>query len=179
MARIKRRTIANNNIKAPEVKINSADKMMNIPDHVVKKDASTRTYDYNFSSRINIILKYLPFGIVANLFSILTYSLNDWKSIHLRILIVSVYLILRLLNISFASSRDSLTSLRMLNIQICHAWATKTIDEGNLCVILRDDRGSYKRIPCIIVWNSPMKLQILDGFSQNNPLFLIKDVGKA
>jgi len=81
------------------------------------------------------------------LFSILTDSLNDWKSIHLRILSVSVYLILRLLNISFESSRDILTSLRMLNIQICHAWATTIIDEGNLCVILRDERGSYKRIP--------------------------------
>ncbi|CAF0706710.1 unnamed protein product [Brachionus calyciflorus] len=40
MARIKRRTIANRNItklriniKAPEVKINSADEMMSIPDH--------------------------------------------------------------------------------------------------------------------------------------------------
>ncbi|RNA44500.1 hypothetical protein BpHYR1_019889 [Brachionus plicatilis] len=98
MARIKRRTIANRNITklrvnimAPEMKINRADEMMSIPDHViqtevVKKDASTQTYDYDFSSRINIILKYISFGSVANLFSILTDSLNDWKSIHLRIL---------------------------------------------------------------------------------------------
>ncbi|CAF1075363.1 unnamed protein product [Brachionus calyciflorus] len=135
MARIKRRTIANRNItklrvniKTPEVKINNADEMMSIPDHgiqteVVKKDASTQKYDYDFSSRINIILKYLSSEAV------------------------SVYLILRFLNISVESSRDILTSLRMLNIQICHAWATTIIDERNLCVILRDDRGSYKRIP--------------------------------
>ncbi|RNA09685.1 hypothetical protein BpHYR1_019625 [Brachionus plicatilis] len=100
MARIKRRTIANRNITklrvnimASEVKINRADEMMSIPDHViqtevVKKDASTQTYDYDFSSRINIILKYFSFGSVANLFSILTDSLNDWKSIHLIILSV-------------------------------------------------------------------------------------------
>ncbi|CAF1033591.1 unnamed protein product [Brachionus calyciflorus] len=153
MARIKRRTIAYRNItklrvniKAPEVKINSSNEMMSIPDHgiqteVVKKDASSQTYDYDFSSRINIMLKYLSFESVANLFCILTDSLNDWKSIHLRILSVSVYLILRLLNISFESSRDILTSIRMLNIQICHTWATTFIDEGNLCVILRVDRA--------------------------------------
>ncbi|CAF1042262.1 unnamed protein product [Brachionus calyciflorus] len=64
MARIKRRTIANRNIiklrvniKAPEVKINSADEMMSIPNHgiqteVIKKDASTQSYDYVESSRI-------------------------------------------------------------------------------------------------------------------------------
>ncbi|RNA12776.1 hypothetical protein BpHYR1_023870 [Brachionus plicatilis] len=103
MARIKRRTIANRNITklrvnilAPEMEINRANEMMSIPDHgiqteVVKKDASTQTYDYDFSSRINIILNYFSFGSVANLFSILTDSLNDWKSIHLRITNLSIF----------------------------------------------------------------------------------------
>ena len=32
-----------------------------------------------------------------------------------------------------------------MSIQTCHSWLKTIIDEDDLCVILRDDRGKYKR----------------------------------
>ncbi|CAF0907214.1 unnamed protein product [Brachionus calyciflorus] len=64
----------------------------------------------------------------------------------MRIISVAIYTILRILNIKFETCRLILESLNILSIRTCHSWVLTIIDEDDPCVILRDDRGCYKRI---------------------------------
>ena len=56
-----------------------------------------------------------------------------------------IYLTIRLCKIQYEEARLILLKLNLLSIQTCHSWLKTIIDEDALCVILRDDRGKYKR----------------------------------
>lgn len=119
---------------------------LGVQTEIVKKDASTQTSEFGNGSRLGIISKYFTFDSVANLISILMDGFSEFNSISMRVMSVIVYLLLRMSSISFESSRDYLLKLRLLSIQQCHLWVNTIVDEDDLCVILRDNRGTYKRI---------------------------------
>jgi hypothetical protein len=48
-------------------------------------------------------------------------------------------------NVKFEEKRDILTNLNLINIQTCHSWLLTIHEEDDLCVLLRDKRGRYKR----------------------------------
>jgi hypothetical protein len=114
--------------------------------NVEVRNASTQTSEIGTTNRLTMVLKKFNWNNIADLNSILIDSLGIWNSIYNRIFSVIFYLVLRLLNVSFESTREILANLRLMGIQRCHEWALTIIDEDDLCVVLRDKRGSYKRI---------------------------------
>jgi hypothetical protein len=65
------------------------------------------------------------------------------------------------------------------NIQTCHSWLKTIIDEDDLCVILRDDRGKYKRELFYELYPE-LKLQAksfaMENASQKKCSFIVKDL---
>ena len=53
---------------------------------------------------------------------------------------------MRLIRIGFETSRKLLNDLNLINVQTCQEWVNKIIENDDLCVVLEDKRGSYKRI---------------------------------
>ena len=53
--------------------------------------------------------------------------------------------ILNICNVQLEEVRLILLQLNLVNVQTCHSWLATIIDEDDLCVILRDFRGKYKR----------------------------------
>lgn len=98
-----------------------------------------KTYD-------TLLRKKFSFDNIRDFICILCDSIENFNSRHRRILSVLIYLLLRLVSIQFRVCRDILGQLNLLSIQYCHSWLLTIIDEDDLCVILRDKRGNYKRI---------------------------------
>ena len=53
---------------------------------------------------------------------------------------------MRLIGIGFETSRKLLNDLNLINVQTCQEWVNKIIENDDLCIVLEDKRGSYKRI---------------------------------
>ena len=87
----------------------------------------------------------LNFNNVADMLDILVDSCKEWNSTNNRILSVLIYLIVRLCGVKFEETRIILTQLNLLTIQTCHEWVLTVIEEDDLCCLLKDDRGKYKR----------------------------------
>ena len=92
------------------------------------------------------IKKSFNFDNIRDLICVLFDSIENFNSKHRRILSVLIYLLLRLVSIQFHLCRDILDQLGLLNIKQCHSWLLTIIDEDDICVILRDNRGNHKRI---------------------------------
>lgn len=69
---------------------------------------------------------------------------QDFDSI--RVLSVAIYMLLCLLNLSYEQCDQLLADLRLLGIKRCHEWVDTIIDEEDLCVVLRDQRGCHKHV---------------------------------
>lgn len=110
-----------------------------------RKNVSTQTLAIGSSKVLSSISKNFKWANVSDLLCVLVDKIPNWSSIHFRIVSVIVYLIIRLLGMSFESTRLILKILNLLNIQNCHEWVNTIIDEDDLCVILRETRGAYKR----------------------------------
>jgi len=113
---------------------------------IEKKDAWTQTSEYGNGSRLGIISKNFTIDTISNLICIFIDSITDFDSISLRVFSLIIYLLMRLFNLSYDYSRECLIKLRLLSIQQCHLWVNTIVEEDDLCVILKDNRGSYKRI---------------------------------
>lgn len=55
-------------------------------------------------------------------------------------------MLIRFLGVSFESTRSILRDLNLVSVRHCHEWVLTMYDEDDLCVVLRERRGSYKRI---------------------------------
>jgi len=111
-----------------------------------KQNKSVQTEPNELYNQINSVNKYLDFDNLADLFSILIDLCGQFNSIKLRVLSVTIYVLLRILNVPFSKCRLILDKLNLLTIQQCHEWALTIIDEDDLCVILRDRRVNHKQI---------------------------------
>lgn len=107
------------------------------------KDASTQTNEFGQSSELTAV-HYLDMSNVSDLICLLIDSIPKVNSIHIRQLSVIIYLILRLVNVTFQSCKDILNTLSLLSIQRCSAWVNTVLEEDDLCVILRDKRRAFK-----------------------------------
>lgn len=112
----------------------------------LKINKSTQTSSFGESQKLSSIQKFVNVGTVADMFSILMDHCGIINSVQIRVLSVTVYMLLRLLNIPFSQARQLLSDLRLTNAQACHEWVETIIDEDDLCVILRDRRGGHKLI---------------------------------
>lgn len=113
---------------------------------IMMKDASTQTFEYGSSNQLGAVLKYFSWNNLLDLISVFVDSVGNWSSIHHRLFSIILYVLIRFLDISFESTREILKYLNLLRIQTCHEWALTMIDEDDLCVVLRENRGSYKKI---------------------------------
>ncbi len=134
---------------------------------VVKTDAGVQTDPFycNILSVLGGLETNFTIESVQALLCIFTDSLNEYNSIHHRVLSTSIYLLLTLVGIPFNDCRDILRRLELLGIQRCHEWCETMIDEDDLTVILRDERGSYRQEKVFYVL-SQSKSHILSYFSQ-------------
>ena len=109
-------------------------------------DVSTQTYDFGEAKYLDIVSKYFCIERVTDLICLIIDSVNNWNSIHLRFLSVIFFIFVRLIGICFETSRKLLNDLNLINVQNCQEWVNKIIENDDLCVVLEDKRGSYKRI---------------------------------
>jgi hypothetical protein len=82
---------------------------------------------------------------VSDIIHVLIDSYQNWNSKNQRILSLIIYSTIRLCKIQYEEVRLILLKLNLLSIQTCLSWLKTIIDEDDLCVILRNDRGKYKR----------------------------------
>ena len=72
-----------------------------------------------------------------------------------------------------------LQHLNLLTIQTCHTLLLTIIDEDDLCAILRDNRGQYKRVLFYELY-SELEMQAksftLENASQKKCSFTVKDL---
>ncbi|RNA36334.1 hypothetical protein BpHYR1_001825 [Brachionus plicatilis] len=90
---------------------------------ITKTSSYTQTVNPGSSKVLNIISQNFTWNNVGDLICIFADKIGDWNAIHFRIFSVIIYLILHM-------SR----------------MGKYIVDEDDLCVILREKRGSYKRI---------------------------------
>ena len=109
------------------------------------KDAATQT-DNLFSTYFTSVISNFNFNNVQDLICILFDSISNYNFKHRRVLSIIVYLLLRLVQVSFEAIRTVLENINLLNIQTCHSWCLTIIDEDDICVILRDERGAHKHV---------------------------------
>jgi hypothetical protein len=56
-----------------------------------------------------------------------------------------IYLLLSINKIKYEEKESILKTLNLLSIRQCGRWLNTILDEDDLCCILKDERGSYKR----------------------------------
>lgn len=138
------------------------------------RSVETQTY-----SKPSNTIDQFDFDNVSDLIDILIDSCKNWTSINNRILSATIYLTLRLCNVQFEETRSILQKLNLLNVQSCHSWLKTIIDEDDLCVILRDNRGKYKRELFYELYPE-LELQAksfaIDNASQKKSSFIVKDL---
>jgi len=104
---------------------------------------STQTCDHFTTYRTDI--QTLTLDNLRDLIDIFIDSCQTWSTINNRVFSVIIYVILRMYFVKFQEVRSILNELNLLNIQSCHEWVHKILDEDDLCVITNDDRGKYSR----------------------------------
>lgn len=148
------------------------------------KDAATQSDEYVSSSYVSFAISHFNFYHVQDLICILFDSISNYNLKHRRILSIIVYLILRLVNVSFQATRTVLENLNLLRIQTAHSWCLTIIDEDDLCVILRDERGAYKgllqiakeaKVIPITISSRDIKLHELREKMLSHPAFVEKN----
>jgi hypothetical protein len=80
--------------------------------------------------------------LICIFFDLIGIQLN---STHKRVFSVIIYILLRFAGISYCQTELILSELNLLSIKKCHEWSETIKDEDDICVILRDKRGNYKR----------------------------------
>ena len=119
------------------------------------------------------------FENVSDLIDLLIDSCQNWNSINNRILSLIIYLTIRLCKIQYEEARLILLKLNLLSIQTCHSWLKTIIDEDDSCVILRDERGKYKRELFYELYPE-LELQAktfaMENASQKKCSFIVKDL---
>ncbi|CAF0848158.1 unnamed protein product [Brachionus calyciflorus] len=84
--------------------------------NVELRDASTQTSDIGTSNRLTIVMKKFDWNNIADLSSLLKDSIGSWNSINRKLSLI-IYLILRILNVNFESTREILSNFRLIGIQ--------------------------------------------------------------
>lgn len=108
-----------------------------------RKHASTQTDDFNQTNYNTSIIYRFNLANLADLICIFFYSIPIVTAVHRRILSIIVYLLLRLFHIPFERCRIVLEHLDLVNAQTCHSWLATIVDENDICVVIRDQRGSH------------------------------------
>lgn len=108
-------------------------------------DSNKINLDENKKNINKSVMDEFTFSNVADLIDILIDSCPKWSSINNRILSMIIYITLRKGNIQFEEARKILKDLNLLSIQTCHSWLLTIAEEDDLCVLLNDGRGKYKR----------------------------------
>ena len=119
------------------------------------------------------------FDNVSDIIDVLIDSCQKWNSTNQRILSLIIYLTVRLCKIQFEEARSILLKLNLLSIQTCHSWLKTIIDEDDLCVILRNERGKYKRELFYELYPElkfQAKLFAMENASQKKCSFIVKDL---
>jgi hypothetical protein len=111
-------------------------------DLVKTANVSTQTTNFGTANRIK---RYFSFSNVNDLICIFYDSITNMNSVHRRILSLIVFLVLKLSDVCFNSCEHIFYSLSLLTIRSCNEWVSTIIDEDDLCVVLRDRRGTHKR----------------------------------
>lgn len=115
----------------------------NQQDHKTYHDVGTQTSEYYTSYKSSVPL--FSWSHVHDLIDILIDSCSDWSSIQTRVLSLMVYFIVSIFNIKYEEKRSILQDLNLINIKTCQSWICTILEEDDLCVILRDNRGTHKR----------------------------------
>lgn len=138
------------------------------------RSVETQTY-----SKRSTTIDEFDFENVSDIIDILIDSCAKWTSINNRILSVIMYLTMRLCNLQYDESRNILERLKLLNIKCCHSWLKTIIEEDDLCVLLRDNRGTYKRELFYELYpelETQAKSYALENASQKKCSFVVKDL---
>ena len=138
------------------------------------RSVETQTYTKRSST-----IDEFDFDNVSDMIDILIDSCGKWTSINNRILSVVMYLTMRLCNLQFEETRIILEKLKLLNIKCCHSWLKTINEEDDLCVLLRDNRGTYKRQLFYELYPElefQAKSYALEKASQKKSSFVVKDL---
>jgi hypothetical protein len=114
-------------------------------DIIITANASTQTTNFGASNRLSDVCRYFSLSNVNDLICIFYDSISNMNSVHRRVLSLIVYLVLKLSDVCFTSCEHIFYSLSLLTIRSCNEWVSTIIDEDDVCVVLRDKRGTHKR----------------------------------
>ena len=109
-------------------------------------DQSTQTFDIGSSPILSSSHGYFNSEHISYLISILADSIPNYNAVQRRIVSVIIFQIFRLLKVPYNECETLLNDFNLLTIRSCSKWSNTISDEGDDLVILRDKRGSYKRI---------------------------------
>lgn len=92
------------------------------------------------------IIQKIDITKISGLVDILRDKCETWNAIHERILSVIFYMILRLCKIKYDYVSNLLANLNLFHIATAHNWCESLVEENDLMLILKDDRGKYERV---------------------------------
>ena len=98
-----------------------------------------------------------------------------------RIFSVIFYITLRLCGLSFRLTTEVLNKLNLLNVKTCHTWVKTIVDEDDVYIILKEDRGSYKAISFYEVYPEleiEAKVYALENARKKTSSFKVENLAK-
>ena len=121
------------------------------------------------------------FDNVSTLIDLFIDTLGEWSTLNNRILSIIVYLIIRLCGIKFQSTREILEKLNLMSINHCQSWLNSAFEEDDMTVVLKDERGNYKRIDFYETYpelEKEAKLFALEHATQKKCTFTVNELAK-
>ncbi len=88
---------------------------------------------------------------------------------------------MRIMNVPFDCCDYVLSALNLLTAGRCNTWVNTIRDENDLCVILRKQRGSYKRVSFYEAFpelEKEAEAYAISGATQKNCSFYVDDLSK-
>ena len=86
-------------------------------------------------AKSNIVTEVHQFnlGDVRLIICMLIDFIPNFNAIHRRVLSLAIYVLLRLVNVSYSSCTAILDKLDLLHVSNCNLWVTTMSDEGDIC----------------------------------------------
>lgn len=153
-------------------------------DFVNFKDAETQTINSSNNLSKSILTEFhvsIDFQTVLDLINIMIDLVPNYNAIHRRLISLIIYFILRLTNCTYEICESILIQLNLMSIRSCTTWVHISVDEGDICVVLRDKRGSYKRIDFYDLFpelEKEAKTFALEGASSKHSGFDVKKLSE-
>jgi len=83
--------------------------------------------------------------------------------------------------VKYEKTKEILDMLNLMNIKTCHSWVKSMFDEDDLCIILKDERGKYKRkrfYDCYPELEQEAKAFSLKHATQKKSTFTVDELAK-